>query len=115
VAQSPELLTEFRHSFKPGLDAADLEFLERVEANYRFSFDVDKLPEPCAAPTLIVTGRQDANCGYRGAWDLLDNFPRATFAVLDRAGHALPMEQKALYHALLSEWLDRVEEYSAGN
>jgi pimeloyl-ACP methyl ester carboxylesterase len=115
VAQSPEVLTAIRHSFKPALDTADMEFLERVEANYHFSFDVDKLPEPCAAPTLIMTGRQDANCGYRGAWDLLDNFPRGTFAVLDRAGHALPLEQKALYRALVSEWLDRVEEYSVGN
>jgi len=115
VAQSPELLTEFRRSFKPGFDAADGEFLERVEANYHFSFDVDSLLEPCAAPTLIMTGRQDANCGYRGAWDLLDNFPRATFAVLDRAGHALSLEHKALYAALVSEWLDRVEEYSTGH
>jgi len=113
VAQSPELLTEFRHSFKPGFDAADGEFLERVEANYRFSFDVESLPEPCAAPALIIAGRQDSNCGYSGAWDLLNNFPRATFALLDRAGHALTLEQKALYPALITEWLDRVEEYSA--
>jgi pimeloyl-ACP methyl ester carboxylesterase len=113
VAQSPQLLSTFRQHFKPGFDAADLKFLEKVEAHYTFSFDVDDLPEPCAAPTLIMAGRQDANCGYRGAWDLLDNFPRGTFAVLDRAGHVLPLEQKALYRALVSEWLDRVEEYSA--
>jgi pimeloyl-ACP methyl ester carboxylesterase len=114
VAQSPELLATFRQHFKPGFDAADQDFLARVEAHYTFSFDVDDLPKPCAAPTLILTGRQDANCGYRGAWDLLGNFPRATFAVLDRAGHVLPLEQKALYSALISDWLDRVDEYSAG-
>jgi pimeloyl-ACP methyl ester carboxylesterase len=115
VAQSPELLIEFRQHFKAGFDAADQDFLERVEANYQFSFDPDNLQEPCTAPALIVTGRQDSNCGYRGTWGLLDNFPRATFALLDRAGHAVTLEQKALYRALVSEWLDRVEEYTAGN
>jgi pimeloyl-ACP methyl ester carboxylesterase len=112
VVQSPQLLEEYRASIKPGIDAADIDLIQRVEAHYKFSFDVDSWPEPCAAPALIMTGRQDSNCGYGGAWDLLGNFPRATFAVLDRAGHALPMEQVTLYRALVTEWLDRVEEYA---
>jgi pimeloyl-ACP methyl ester carboxylesterase len=37
-----------------------------------------------------------------------------TFAVLDRAGHALPHEQPELLHARLTEWLARVEEQAAG-
>lgn len=49
-------------------------------------------------------------CGYRDAWDLLDNYPRATFAVLDRAGHFVDIEQHVLCHALMRDWLDRVEE-----
>lgn len=39
--------------------------------------------------------------------------PRATFAVLDRAGHGLPEEQPAVFKALAHDWLDRVEEFSA--
>jgi len=113
VVQSLEGLAAFRASVKPGLLAADYPFLERVAANYGFSFDVDKLTEPCLAPSLIMAGRQDATCGYRDAWSLLDNFPRGTFAVLDRAGHFLSDEQKGLFRALVSEWLDRVEEYAA--
>ena len=61
-------------------------------------------------PTLILTGRQDRVVGYRDAWDLIENFPRATFAVLDRAGHFLSVEQQTLMRALINEWLDRVEE-----
>jgi hypothetical protein len=33
-----------------------------------------------------------------------------TFAVLDKAGHDLQIEQEKLFNALVNEWLDRVEE-----
>jgi pimeloyl-ACP methyl ester carboxylesterase len=112
VMQTPAMLAEFRTAVKPGFQAADREFLGRVAQRYAFSFDVDALPEPFPAPVLILAGRQDAQCGYREAWKLLDNFPRGTFAVLDRAGHGLASEQRPLFRALVSEWLDRVEEYA---
>ena len=109
VVQSPrvaeavrELLAEVR--------IADHPFNDRLEEASPFSFDVDTLPTPFGAPTLIVTARQDHLCGYRDAWDVLDNYPRATFAVLDRAGHFVNIEQDALCQALMHEWLDRVEE-----
>ena len=115
VVQSVEILTAFRAAVKPGFTAADAALMERVEAHYAFSFPVDAPPQPCRAPTLIVTGRQDSLCGYQGAWTLLDNYPRATLAVLDRAGHGLATEQKSLFRTLVSEWLDRVEEYVSGS
>ncbi len=109
VVQSPrvaeavrELLAEVR--------IADHSFNDRLEEAGPFSFDADRLPTPFGAPTLIMTARQDNLCGYRDAWDLLDNYPRATFAVLDRAGHFVNIEQDALCQALMREWLDRVEE-----
>jgi pimeloyl-ACP methyl ester carboxylesterase len=71
----------------------------------------DVMPEPCLAPTLIVTGRQDMFTGYKQAWSILDNFPRGTYVVLDRAGHFVGSEQPHLFKALANEWLDRVEEY----
>ena len=74
---------------------------------------MDTLDEPLSAPALIVTGRQDAVVGYRDAWSIIENFPRATFAVLDRAGHTLEVDQQPLFRALVNEWLDRVEEYVA--
>ena len=43
---------------------------------------------------------------------LLDECPRGTLAVLDRAGHGVSIEQQTLFRALASEWLDRVEEYA---
>jgi pimeloyl-ACP methyl ester carboxylesterase len=54
-----------------------------------------------------------SSVGYSGAWDLLAQYPRATFAVLDAAGHALPHEQPELLRALVTEWLDRVREHAS--
>jgi pimeloyl-ACP methyl ester carboxylesterase len=59
---------------------------------------------------LILVGRQDAMVGYRDAWDILKNYPRGTFVMLDRAGHNRQIEQETLFNALVNEWLDRVEE-----
>jgi len=90
---------------------ADERFLQKFKR--RFSFDVDNLLTPFPAPALFVMGRQDHVVGYREAWAIIENYPRATFAVLDRAGHLLGVEQPQLWRALVDEWLDRVEEWCA--
>jgi pimeloyl-ACP methyl ester carboxylesterase len=111
VVQSMERLESFRAVLQPAIAAADHAFLARLEQHYPFSFPVDQLTSPFPGPALILTGRQDSICGYRDAWRLLDNYPRGTFAVLDRAGHGLGNEQKALFQDLAGEWLGRVQEY----
>lgn len=111
VVQSPRVVEAVR-GVREEIQTADFPFITRLEET-GFSFDVDTLPVPFAGPTLILTARQDHICGYRDAWNLLDNYPRATFAVLDRAGHFVNIEQDGLCQALMREWLGRVEEYSA--
>jgi len=90
----------------------DEKFLNRFGemGNFSFSFDVEKPPHKFSKPTLIVTGRQDSVVGYQDQWSILENYPRATFVVLDKAGHGLCVEQEHLFLALMSEWLDRVKE-----
>jgi len=100
-----------RADILPAVGIADHEFLSKLRENYAFSFDVDVLAKPFAGPALMLMGRQDSSCGYRDAWGILGNYPRGTFVALDRAGHGLGAEQKDLFNALVSEWLDRVEEY----
>jgi len=112
VMQSMDLLAEFRQVINPAVAIADEAFLNRLRQHYAFSFDIDALTTPFPAPTLFLAGRHDNWCGYREAYRLLDNYPRASFAVLDSAGHALAVEQKTLFRALVNEWLDRVEEYA---
>jgi len=77
-----------------------------------FSFDATALAEPYPGPVLMLLGHQDDNNGYRAGWSMIEQFPRGTFVVLDAAGHLLDVEQPALRHALIAEWLDRVEEYA---
>src|SRR5258708_1102625 len=102
VVQSPTVVEAVR-AVAVEVQLADHPFLARLEAAGPFSFDVDTLPTPFGGPTLILTARQDHICGYRDAWDLLDNYPRATFAVLDRAGHFVNIEQDVLCQALMRE------------
>ena len=109
ATQSLEMLEYMRKNIIPATQAADHEFLKKVDGG--FSFDPDKLDKPFPGPVLILAGRFDRWCGYRESYKILDNFPRATYAVLDGAGHGLPSEKKELFRAMASEWLDRVEEY----
>lgn len=113
VVQSRQVVERMRSDVYPAWEMTNWALLQRLwePENWGVSFDVDALPEPVPAPALIVSGRQDAVVGYQDAWSLLENYPRGTFAVLDRAGHGLEVDQEALFQALVNEWLDRVEEY----
>lgn len=102
----------------PAMKAADAKHLDPIRRDpmrYGFSFDADKLARPFTAPTLIVTGRQDTTVGYRDAWRIVENYPRASFAVLDRADHGLPIDHDELFRALVNDWLNRVEEARDAN
>jgi pimeloyl-ACP methyl ester carboxylesterase len=112
VVQSLALLDDLRSNVVANATPAQDPAIARLLEHEPFSFDPGELPEPCHAPALILTARQDHIAGYRAAWPILDNFPRGTFAVLDRSGHWLGIEQAALFRALATEWLDRVEEYA---
>jgi pimeloyl-ACP methyl ester carboxylesterase len=108
VVQSPENLQHFRENILPAIKAADDPFLERVEERTNFSFDVRELA-PFDRPTLVLSARQDAMAGYVDMLTMLETFPRATWAILDVSGHGLAVDQRGLFEALTSEWLDRVE------
>lgn len=112
VNQSTENWERFRDEMLVGFEGGDHLYQETIRRNkesYAFAFDVDEAPVPFEKPSLIITGRQDCLVGYRDAWNLLDNYPRSGFLVLDRAGHGLQIEQPALFNASVNEWLDRVK------
>jgi pimeloyl-ACP methyl ester carboxylesterase len=89
----------------------DRAFLAQFQKHgYSFSFDVDQLEHPFDRPALIFSGRQDTSVGYMDSLKLVENFSRGTFAILDRAGHGLEVEQETVFNCLVNELLNRVEE-----
>ncbi len=112
TVQTAETLDRYERFVEPGVQMADESALARMGERWELTAQPQD-DAPYAHPALVVTGRQDSTVGYARAWEMLEHFPRATYAVLDRAGHALPHEQPDLIRALVTEWLDRVTEHSS--
>jgi pimeloyl-ACP methyl ester carboxylesterase len=106
TVQTHETLDRYVRYVEPGARLADHAALGRIGDRWELAAPEDGSPNDC--PTLVLTGRQDSTVGYAAAWDLVEACPRATFALLDCAGHALPHEQPELLEALVTEWLTRV-------
>ncbi|WP_379138336.1 alpha/beta hydrolase [Paenibacillus sp. sgz500958] len=110
VVQNEYIWERYNKEIVAGLNLADGQFMKNIKQNaYAFSFELDDIYEK---PTLILAGRQDSFVGYKDAWDLLEQYPRATFGVIDRAGHNLQLEQVDIFNVMLSEWLGRVKSPS---
>jgi pimeloyl-ACP methyl ester carboxylesterase len=107
TVHTAQTLDRYETYVEPAARLADQAALARIGERWELTMRAaEKGPYRC--PTLLVAGRQDSTVGYARAWEMLEHFPHATFAVLDRAGHALPHEQPGLIRALITEWLDRV-------
>jgi pimeloyl-ACP methyl ester carboxylesterase len=104
VIQTPELLDRYERFVAPAAALVDEAALGRI--GERWELTPDGSPT-YAGPTLVVAGRLDSTVGYAAAVDLVREYPHASLAVLDDAGHALPHEQPDLLRALLAEWLAR--------
>jgi pimeloyl-ACP methyl ester carboxylesterase len=103
------MVEELRQHDMPAYRAADRAFLERLNANYLASGAAAHPGTPFRRPSLVLTGRQDATTGFRAAWNLVDELPRATLAVLDLAGHQLGrVERPGPFRELVADWLDRM-------
>ncbi len=110
VVQNRRVWERFAADVLPGLKAADYPFLEHsLGQHVPYQVNVDQVERPYRQPTLIVMGRQDCVVGYHDHWQLIENFPRASFVILDKAGHNLQIEQDVLFTTMVKEWLDRVQ------
>jgi len=110
VLQTRRVWEEFRDAILPGLNAADFEFLgSHLGKRVPFSFDVDSPDAIFDRPGLFLVGRQDSMVGHRDLWKIIENYPRTSFVLLDKAGHNLQIEQDRLFRECVSEWLERVK------
>lgn len=91
-----------------GMNRANQPFLEKIAGSYSFSSSFE---EPYFdKPSVFLLGRQDDVVGFQDAFDLKDNFPQATYAILDGAGHNLQIERPILFEAYLDDWLKRIHD-----
>jgi pimeloyl-ACP methyl ester carboxylesterase len=112
VLQDKRRWERFQLEILPGMKTKDTVFINWFKKNgYDFSFDPDKLERPFDKPSLVLAGRQDTSVGYADLLKIVENYSRGTFAILDRAGHGLEVEQEAVFNCMVNEWLDRIEEY----
>jgi pimeloyl-ACP methyl ester carboxylesterase len=110
VEHSQYALDEIRAHDMPGYRASDDDLLERLNKNYLLPVEVRHASEPFVQPSLIALGHQDATVGYERQLQLLPEFPRATVAVVDMAGHYLGrVERPKVFNSLVRDWIERVE------
>jgi pimeloyl-ACP methyl ester carboxylesterase len=105
VQRTSATAARYRDDVVPGTKLVDESALKRIFARWK----VDMGPNAFSAPTLIVAGRRDSTVGYKDAADLLEQYPHATLAVLEDAGHALIHERPDVLAALLADWFERVQ------
>lgn len=105
VLQNAESWDQFRENALPGIRAADPHAMSRLESGYEIE---GPLPEQrfgrFEGPTLVIAGRQDHVVGFEDQIALSASYPRATIAVLDRAGHNVHLDQPTIVSTLLRAW-----------
>lgn len=107
VLETKDSLDKYLNDILPGIEICDMLFLTNIRSkHYAFSFDVDK--NKFHKPALFLLGKQDASVGYKDAMNILDNYTRCTFCIVDRAGHNLQIEQVEIFKTLTSEWLNSI-------
>ena len=110
VVQNAEIIEKIRGTKVPAAKLHDAELEARVAMSFLFSFHDELLTSRFERPSLILSGRQDSISGYADTMAMLECYPRATYGLLDTAGHSLSWERPELFKALLRDWLVRLEQ-----
>lgn len=110
VEHSKYALDQIRLTDMPAYRVADYEFLARLNEQYVLPPELRVATDTFERPSLIALGRQDSTVGFMRQVGLMGEFPRATFAVVDLAGHYLGrVERPRVYNALIADWIERLE------
>lgn len=108
VIQSPEIIEKIRQTKVPAAALHDVDLEARVTDKFLFSYHDEILTSRFEKPSLVLSGRQDSISGYADTMAMLECYPRATYGLLDIAGHSLSWERPALFKTMLQDWLKRL-------
>jgi len=119
VVKSRYSLERTRAEVIAGIRLARHPALERLQAgSYEFSFDGLARGEGffdavLDAPACFVLGRQDGSVGWKDALRLCDRYPRASYHIVDAAGHNLQIDQPGIFGAAFVTWLLACEAHAS--
>ncbi|MGX4685438.1 alpha/beta fold hydrolase [Vagococcus sp. JNUCC 83] len=99
----------YKKDILPGIEKANSEYLSFLSHN-EYSLSCESLFHTIKfnKPTVMLLGKQDHVVGYQDALNLLPNFSRGTFAVIDGAGHNLQIEKPKLFSSFVENFLCNV-------
>jgi len=110
IIATPEIFEKYKKDILPGFNMHDKNFLSNYyKGEYNSELEIALRALQFNKPACILTGRQDHCVGYSMAYEILERFPRASFAVLDCAGHNLQIENESIFKQLVIDWIWRVE------
>ena len=95
---------QFEKDILPAIKEQNRHFLDHV-LDGAFSFDVNELLKPYRKPCLIIVGKQDTQVGYKDQFELLSQFPNATYCAINGAGHNMQIEQPEFFDQIVTCWL----------
>lgn len=88
-----------------GINLANKDCIKRISGNYSFSYNVDS-NNLFDKPTLIIVGKQDSVVGYSDAVNILEHYQKATYILVDGAGHNLQIERPEFFNDITRSWLE---------
>ncbi len=94
----------YQKDILPAIVEQNKHFLDEVLKG-AFSFNADDLSAPFTNPCLIIVGKQDTEVGYKDQFELINNYPNATYCAINGAGHNLQIERPILFGNIVNQWL----------
>jgi pimeloyl-ACP methyl ester carboxylesterase len=123
VSRSLGAFERTRDEVIAGIRVARLEDLQRYYAgDEAFTFDrmgsaragtgpaEGVFDRPFGGPACFFLGRQDSSVGWRDALRLAELYPRASYYIVDGAGHNAQIEAPEAFAAAFRSWLGACEE-----
>jgi pimeloyl-ACP methyl ester carboxylesterase len=110
IYQNKQKFEVFIEEIQPGRLLANRDFLNSNwrEKGYYLKEKPFSQISRISHPALIIAGKQDAICGYKDYLFFLDLFTNSSLAVLEGAGHLIPIDKRETVQLLIKDWLVQI-------
>lgn len=106
VTVTEDIWKTYKKDIFSGVQKANSEYLSFLSKNgYALSTESLLHTIKFNKPTVVLLGKQDHIVGYQDALNLLPNFSRGTFSIIDGAGHNLQIEKPKIFSNFVEDFL----------